>query len=117
MFLQGADVAHPSPQSVAPSIASELLLLYFKHYSLLTLCSGLVGSNDATATAYATEVRVQVSLYKQRPDLFSNLPAFQPSREEIIVDLQEMALKLIRGYYKKSKQKPARILFYRDGVR
>jgi len=57
-----------------------------------------VGSHDRTATGFNTEVRAQ------------------NSREEIIVDLDAMAINLIKGYFKGTGQKPARILFFRDGV-
>jgi eukaryotic translation initiation factor 2C len=94
-LIMGADVAHAAPDSVAPSIAA------------------VVASNDLTATGYCTETRVQIS------------------REEIIVDLEgayrrmwlsgadnlpEMTLILMKKFYKNSNKKPARIIFYRDGV-
>jgi hypothetical protein len=58
----------------------------------------VVASHDAQGLCYSTQVRVQ------------------PNREEIIQDLEGMALTLIKKYYKMSKQKPAHIIFYRDGV-
>ena len=34
----------------------------------------------------------------------------------MIVDLEGMAIPLLKKYYKKNKRKPERIVFYRDGV-
>lgn len=60
--------------------------------------AALVASHDLQGLAYSTQARVQ------------------PNREEIIQDLEGMAIALIKKYYKQTKQKPARIFFYRDGV-
>ncbi|KAK7021928.1 hypothetical protein VNI00_017157 [Paramarasmius palmivorus] len=83
----GADVMHPAPGSTNPSYTA------------------LVGSIDSKAARYVAESRVQMS------------------RQEIISDLGNMAKSLITRYmsYRKDDEqlrnyKPARILFFRDGV-
>lgn len=60
--------------------------------------AALVASHDLGGLQYATQVRVQ------------------PNREEVIRDLDGMAVALIKKYYKSTKRKPERIVFYRDGV-
>ena len=58
----------------------------------------MVGSFDAKATRYATTIR------------------FQTSRMEIISSLKDMVQELLKIFYKETRKKPGRILFYRDGV-
>src|SRR6185312_6139995 len=53
---------------------------------------------DAKASRYAASIRVQAG------------------REEIIVDLVNMAKELLKTFYQTCGRKPERILFYRDGV-
>jgi eukaryotic translation initiation factor 2C len=60
--------------------------------------AALVGSHDLQGIQYATAVRVQ------------------NSREEIIMDLEDMAIGLLRKFFKSTKKKPERIIFYRDGI-
>jgi hypothetical protein len=60
--------------------------------------AALVGSFDAKATKYATSIR------------------FQASRVEIISELKDMVQELLKVFYKETRKKPGRILFYRDGV-
>lgn len=60
--------------------------------------AALVASFDSQGVSYSTAVRAQTS------------------REEMIVDLERMAIPLLKKYYKKNKRKPERIVFYRDGV-
>ncbi|XP_078436610.1 protein argonaute MEL1-like [Wolffia australiana] len=86
-IIIGADVTHPSP--------------------------GEDSSNSIAAVVASTDW----------PDLtrYSCLLSAQPPRQEIIADLFEsiensMIRKLLITFYKKVKQKPARIIFYRDGV-
>lgn len=47
---------------------------------------------------------------------YSTAVRVQNNREEIIVDLESMAVGLIKKFFKKTKRKPERIIFYRDGV-
>lgn len=47
---------------------------------------------------------------------YSTATRVQNPREEIIVDLQVMAIELIKKYFKQTRNKPQRIVFYRDGV-
>ncbi|CAI2175449.1 1381_t:CDS:10 [Funneliformis geosporum] len=60
--------------------------------------AAVVASFDALATRYATSIR------------------FQGSRVEIISSLKEMVQELLKVFYKETRRKPERILFYRDGV-
>ena len=60
--------------------------------------AALVASHDLQALSYSTQTRAQ------------------PTRTEIIQDLEEMTIVLIKKFYKQTKQKPGRIIFYRDGV-
>src|SRR6185312_11723468 len=53
---------------------------------------------DAKASRYAASIRVQAG------------------REEIIVDLVNMAKELLKTFYQTCARKPERILFYRNGV-
>lgn len=58
----------------------------------------VVGSMDAHPSRYCATVRVQ------RP------------RQEIIQDLASMVRELLIQFYKSTRFKPTRIIFYRDGV-
>uniref|UniRef100_A0A1D1YV71 Protein argonaute 1 n=1 Tax=Anthurium amnicola TaxID=1678845 RepID=A0A1D1YV71_9ARAE len=62
--------------------------------SIASLCASM----DAKASRYAASIRVQAG------------------REEIIVDLVNMAKELLKTFYQTCGRKPERILFYRDGV-
>lgn len=65
-----------------------------------TLCLfvQVVGSMDAHPSRYCATVRVQ------RP------------RQEVIQDLASMVRELLIQFYKSTRYKPTRIIFYRDGV-
>ncbi|XP_010779569.1 protein argonaute-3-like, partial [Notothenia coriiceps] len=58
----------------------------------------VVGSMDAHPSRYCATVRVQ------RP------------RQEVIQDLASMVKELLIQFYKSTRYKPTRIIFYRDGV-
>ncbi|KAG5462993.1 MAG: Piwi domain-containing protein, partial [Olpidium bornovanus] len=60
--------------------------------------ASLVGSMDAQGARYASAVRVQ------------------GSRVESIEDMGGMCKEILRAFYQSTGRKPARILFYRDGV-
>lgn len=60
--------------------------------------AALVSSHDMAGVSYSTAVRVQ------------------KKGEEIISELESMAVGLIKKFFKKTKRKPERIIFYRDGV-
>lgn len=64
----------------------------------LPLSLQVVGSMDAHPSRYCATVRVQ------RP------------RQEIIEDLSYMVRELLIQFYKSTRFKPTRIIFYRDGV-
>ena len=90
----GADVAHPGPGSLSPSVA------------------GVVGSFDVNGgVQYATECRPQNSREEARRGLLETWLTCQ-----IIADLEDMVNSLLKTFYKASKKQPTRIIFYRDGV-
>ncbi|CAO3652743.1 unnamed protein product [Cunninghamella echinulata] len=60
--------------------------------------AALTASMDAFASRYGSAIRVQAN------------------RTEIIADLANMVRELLKNFYQSCGQKPARILFYRDGV-
>jgi len=66
--------------------------------SRLPSIAAVVGSVDAFATKYAAVTRSQ------------------ESRQEIIVDLAKCVKELLMDFYRASKLKPEKILFFRDGV-
>lgn len=68
------------------------------HGPALSLSLQVVGSMDAHPSRYCATVRVQ------RP------------RQEIIEDLSYMVRELLIQFYKSTRFKPTRIIFYRDGV-
>lgn len=87
LIIIGADVTHPAPgDRVKPSIAA------------------CVGSMDSVPSKYRAAVRVQI----QREEAVA--------RVEIIEDLQAMVVELLRAFHRETRQKPERIIFYRDGV-
>ncbi|KAG7231685.1 hypothetical protein INR49_010735 [Caranx melampygus] len=65
---------------------------------VIFLGADVVGSMDAHPSRYCATVRVQ------RP------------RQEIIQDLASMVRELLIQFYKSTRYKPTRIIFYRDGV-
>ncbi|KAF9207103.1 eukaryotic translation initiation factor 2C, 2 [Haplosporangium sp. Z 27] len=60
--------------------------------------AALVGSMDSKASRYAATIRIQTA------------------RTETIADLGDMIIELLKTFYQTCGDKPARILFYRDGV-
>ncbi|XP_023211215.1 protein argonaute-2-like [Centruroides sculpturatus] len=86
VIIFGADVTHPSPGDKTS-------------YSI----AAVVGSLDSHPSRYAAAVRIQ-----------------QPTKDkrhiEIIVQLKEMVKEILKQFYKNTKQKPIKIIFYRDGV-
>ena len=62
------------------------------------LLQQVVGSMDAHPSRYSATVRVQ------------------QHRQEIIADLSNMVKELLVQFYKSTRFKPTRIIFYRDGV-
>ncbi|GAA6012880.1 hypothetical protein JCM11491_006211 [Sporobolomyces phaffii] len=80
-IIFGADVHHPAPGSLNPSIA------------------GLVASLNPEATDFTCDVSVQ------------------NSREELMVDLDEMVYELLMRFKQANpKVKPERLIFIRDGI-
>ncbi|KAI9595773.1 Piwi domain-containing protein [Syncephalis fuscata] len=58
----------------------------------------LVGSIDANLARFSSCIRIQTA------------------RAEMIGDLRDMIVELLKAFYRNTGHKPARILFYRDGV-
>lgn len=87
VIIIGADVTHPAPgDRVKPSIAA------------------CVGSMDPIPARYRASIRVQIQMEEA------------VARVEIIEDLKEMVKDLLKAFYHETRQKPLRIIFYRDGV-
>lgn len=108
IFL-GADVTHPpAGDGKKPSIAAVSFFLtlssppeiqqYSPALTQFLLFLQVVGSMDAHPSRYCATVRVQ------RP------------RQEVIQDLASMVRELLIQFYKSTRYKPTRIIFYRDGV-
>lgn len=72
--------------------------LFLHHIITSSPVFQVVGSMDAHPSRYCATVRVQ------RP------------RQEIIEDLSYMVRELLIQFYKSTRFKPTRIIFYRDGV-
>lgn len=91
IIVFGADVTHPAAgDNLSPSIAA------------------VVASIDLKASLYTAVVRAQVSK--------KNKPSKKSETAEIIENLDEIVKELLIRFYKHSKCKPNKILFYRDGV-
>ena len=91
VIVFGADVTHPQVgDSVSPSIAA------------------VVASIDLQASIYTAVVRAQVTKKTK--------PSKKSETAEIIENLDQFVKELLVRYYKRTKCKPAKILFYRDGV-
>ncbi len=90
VMLIGADVTHPSPEAMGqkPSIAA------------------MVASCDPLGLIYNCEVRLQ---WREGSDGKTKV-------EEVIKDTQGMIRLLLVKFYKATKQKPEKLIFYRDGV-
>ncbi|CAN8003154.1 unnamed protein product [Ixodes hexagonus] len=87
VIIIGADVTHPSPgDKLRPSIAA------------------CVGSLDSIPSKFHASIRVQME------------DSAATSRVEIIKDLKDMMKDMLKAFYRATKHKPERILFYRDGV-
>lgn len=87
VIVFGADVTHPSPgESNIPSIAA------------------VVASVDPHASKYAARVRAQTHINADK------------SAQEIILEMKDMVKELLIEFYRATKIKPKRIIFYRDGV-
>ncbi|XP_077490208.1 protein argonaute-4-like [Amblyomma americanum] len=87
VIIIGADVSHPSPgDKIRPSIAA------------------CVGSIDSIPSKYHSTVRVQIEDSEAK------------ARVEIITDLKDMIKDMLKAFYRATRKKPERIIFYRDGV-
>ncbi|XP_077491689.1 protein argonaute-2-like [Amblyomma americanum] len=87
VIVIGADVSHPSPgDKVRPSIAA------------------CVGSLDRVPSKFHATIRVQIEDSEAK------------ARVEIIRDLKDMIKELLLAFYRATRHKPERIVFYRDGV-
>ena len=80
----------PVPRSLFPAVWPKSN----KNVSILQV----VGSMDAHPSRYSATVRVQ------------------QHRQEIIQELASMVKELLIQFYKSTRFKPTRIIFYRDGV-
>uniref|UniRef100_A0A131YKF2 Eukaryotic translation initiation factor 2C n=1 Tax=Rhipicephalus appendiculatus TaxID=34631 RepID=A0A131YKF2_RHIAP len=87
VIIIGADVSHPAPgDKVKPSIAA------------------CVASMDAIPSRYRASIRVQIQQQQA------------VARVEIIEDLKMMVKELLMAFYRETRLKPGKIIFYRDGV-
>lgn len=88
VIIIGADVNHPGALgSVKPSLAA------------------CVGSLNSKLSRYAVSIRAQVNIDEKKKAV------------EIILDLKKMIVELLTAFYKHTnRQKPSKIIFYRDGV-
>lgn len=90
IFL-GADVTHPpAGDGKKPSIAA------------------VVGSMDGHPSRYCATVRVQTSRQETSQELLYS--------QEVIQDLTNMVRELLIQFYKSTRFKPTRIIYYRGGV-
>lgn len=90
IFL-GADVTHPpAGDGKKPSIAA------------------VVGSMDGHPSRYCATVRVQTSRQEVSQELLYS--------QEVIQDLTNMVRELLIQFYKSTRFKPTRIIYYRGGV-
>lgn len=104
-MLVGADVTHPSPDAVdIPSIAAVTItlnynitrfLIYHIYLLINILVIQVAASHDPNAFKYNIELRLQ------------------SPREEMIQDLENIMRKQLIYFYKKTGQKPRKIIFYR----
>ena len=91
VIVFGADVTHPQAgDRVSPSIAA------------------VVASVDLQASSYTAIAHAQATK--------KNKPSKKCETVEIIEKLDEIVKELLVRYYKRTKCKPRKILFYRDGV-
>ncbi|XP_037560304.2 protein argonaute-4 [Dermacentor silvarum] len=87
VIIIGADVSHPSPgDRIRPSIAA------------------CVGSLDSIPSKFHATVRIQMEHAEAK------------ARVEIIRDLKEMVKDMLKAFFRATRHKPERIIFYRDGV-
>ncbi|CAG8636514.1 4391_t:CDS:10 [Ambispora gerdemannii] len=82
----------------APTIVFGADVTHPGRYEKQPSIAAVVASSGLMPTRYATSIK------------------FQAPRAEIIAELQQMVQELLKIYYKETKKKPERILFYRDGV-
>ncbi|XP_065302386.1 protein argonaute-2-like isoform X1 [Dermacentor albipictus] len=87
VIIIGADVTHPAPgDKLRPSIAA------------------CVGSLDSIPSKFHASIRIQME------------DSAATARVEIIKDLKDMMKDMLKAFYRATKHKPERIIFYRDGV-
>ena len=96
----GADVNHPAPGSFFPSIAG------------VVACTDLEGVNYAALSDVQPSRQEMVHFLYFHQYAIANDHVYQLQ----IVNLKGLAMQHIKAYYKSTKRKPERILFYRDGA-
>lgn len=95
----GADVTHPGPGSLAPSVAA------------------VVGSWDLQVGQPTSHARCPLTYASLQASSYQAETRIQSSREEIIQELQPMVTDLLRVFYAKNGNKPPqRIIFYRSAM-
>lgn len=96
----GADVTHPGPGSLAPSVAA------------------VVASWDSVVRTYTRiSYRIRAEDVARQAANYQAETRIQSSREEIISELAAMCTTLLRNFYAKNGNKPPqRIIFFRDGL-
>ena len=88
-LILGADVTHPSPgEHNKPSIAA------------------LVGSMNRDASLYQCEIQVQ----EHRQEMIGSIVEGEAKT------MEDMFTRILKGFHKKTSQKPRHIVYYRDGV-
>ncbi|XP_054718038.1 protein argonaute-4-like [Uloborus diversus] len=101
----GADVNHSNPKRGKEDEKKDDKSKHTKNKFKPTSIAAAVGSLDDHPYRYAATVRAQTNPNEDRRII------------EIILDLENMVLDLLRAYYRKNQgRKPEKIIFYRDGV-
>ena len=94
VMVMGADVTHPAPSDIAkkPSIAA------------------VVGSADSDVSQFNAEIRLQERVVGKTEGKSKGRVV------EEIVKMEEITKSLLSKFVQKAQQKPAQIIYYRDGV-
>lgn len=97
---------HPQLPQKRPSLSIRAVLLIIGlRYSFVFQ---VVGSMDGHPSRYCATVRVQTSRQETSQELLFS--------QEVIQDLSNMVRELLIQFYKSTRFKPTRIIYYRGGV-
>lgn len=95
------------------NITSQIWPDFFKRPVMVV---GADVTHPAPDQAYVPSIAAVAASHDPKAFKYNMIWKLQPPRVEVISDLQNIMIEQLKFFYRSTRQKPERILFYRDGV-